>query len=235
MFKNKSAVNYYAIIVAGGSGNRMNSDVPKQFLLLNGRPILMHTIEAFQASSFSPVIIVVLNAGFQEYWKNLCNEYHFILPHKLVIGGEQRFFSVQNGIKEVDEPAIVAIHDAVRPCIPLEVIDSAYRQAAVSGNAVTAVKSRDSIRQKQLSGSISIDREDIYLIQTPQVFRIETLNKAYSQEYRREFTDDASVVESSGEIIRLIEGDPRNLKITYPEDIIVAESYLTARKNCTHL
>ena len=230
MIEKKSAVKYYAIIVAGGSGNRMNSDIPKQFLLLNGRPVLMHTIEAFYASGFSPDIILVLNEAIQDYWKNLCIKYNFTVPHVLVKGGKQRFFSVQNGIQKVEEPAIVAIHDGVRPCVPLDVIDSAYRQAADIGNAVTAIKTRDSVRQRIQEGSISLNREEIYLIQTPQVFSSEILKKAYRQEYRSEFTDDASVVEKSGVMIRLIEGDVRNLKITYPEDMIAAESYLRGKK-----
>jgi 2-C-methyl-D-erythritol 4-phosphate cytidylyltransferase len=223
-------VKYYAIIVAGGSGSRMQSDVPKQFMQLNGRPVLMHTIEAFHFSASAPEMILVLNEVFHQDWKDLCAEYKFTIPHQLVQGGEQRFHSVKNGLKSITKPAIVAIHDAVRPCISHEIIDSAYRQAEESGNAVVAVKSRDSIRQSTKTGTVSVNRDEIYLIQTPQVFRSEILNKAYEQEYRSEFTDDASVVESSGEEIRLIEGDTRNLKITYPEDILLAQTYLSLKK-----
>ena len=230
MIEKMSAVKYYAIIVAGGSGTRMQSDTPKQFLQLNGRPVLMHSINVFYSSSLAPEIIVVLGEDFHSYWKKLCIEHDFIIPHQVVNGGENRFHSVKNGLAQVKGPAIVAIHDAVRPCVNLEVIDSAFRQAEELGNAVTAVKSRDSVRQKTMSGSLSLNREDIYLVQTPQVFSSEILNKAYEQKYRSDFTDDASVVEMSGVTIRLIDGDTRNLKITYPEDILVASTFLSHKK-----
>ncbi len=221
---------YYALIVGGGSGSRMQSEIPKQFMLLNGRPVLMHTIEALHSSGPAPEIIVVLNTDFHEYWRDLCTRHNFDILHQLVAGGEQRFHSVRNGLKYVSGDAIVAIHDAVRPCITHKVIDSAFLQAKELGNAVAAVKSRDSIRQKTKTNTVSLNREDIYLIQTPQVFEIELLNRAYEQEYQIEFTDDASVVERSGVEISLIEGDTRNLKITYPEDILVAEAYLASKK-----
>ncbi len=208
----------------------MQSDIPKQFMQLNGRPVLMHTIEAFHSSASAPEIIVVLNADFHQDWKDLCAAHNFTIPHQLAGGGEQRFHSVKNGLKYIAEPAIVAIHDAVRPCISGRVIDSAFREAEKTGNAVVAVKSRDSIRQNTKTGTISLNRDDIYLIQTPQVFRSEMLIKAYDQEYHNDFTDDASVVEKFGVEIRLIEGDTRNLKITYPEDILIAETYLGQQK-----
>ena len=225
-----SALKYYAIIVGGGSGNRMQADIPKQFMLLDGRPVLMHTIEAFHASGSDPHIIVVLNANFHRYWTDLCSEYNFTVPHQLAQGGEQRFYSVKNGLKYVEGPAIVAIHDAVRPCITSNLIRTAYEQAEESGNAVAAVKSRDSVRQIVQTGTVNLDRENIYLVQTPQAFQSDILDKAYEQEYRVEFTDDASVVERLGVQIRLIEGDTKNLKITYPEDILVAGVYLNAKK-----
>lgn len=227
-----SAIKYYAIIVGGGSGSRMQSDIPKQFLLLNGRPVLMHTIEAFHRSDFTPNIVVVLNKNFHEYWRTLCASHGFSITHDLVSGGEHRFHSVQNGLKYVAGSSIVGIHDAVRPCVSQQVIDSAFTQATEVGNAVVAIKSRDSIRQKTKSGTVCLNREDIFLVQTPQVFTSEILHKAYAQEYTREFTDDASVVERSGVRIRLIEGDTGNLKVTFPEDILIAEIYL-ASKNKT--
>ncbi|WP_411274645.1 2-C-methyl-D-erythritol 4-phosphate cytidylyltransferase [Daejeonella sp.] len=223
-------MKYYAIIVAGGAGSRMQSEFPKQFMLLNGRPIIMHTIEAFYNSCVTPIINVVLGADFHEYWRTLCTKYNFMIPHQLIDGGEQRFHSVKNGLEYVEDPAIVAVHDAVRPCVSRELIESAYEQAEVMGNAVAAVKSSDSVRQKTQSGSVSLDRENIYLIQTPQVFSSEILKKAYEQDYRQNFTDDASVVEMSGVRINMIEGDIRNLKITYPQDILVAENYLVSKK-----
>lgn len=219
-------MKYYAIIVGGGSGSRMQSDMPKQFMLLKGRPVLMHTIEAFYDSDLKPEIIVVLNVDFHQYWEQLCEEYKFTIPHQLIKGGHHRFHSVKNGLKAVKGTAIVAIHDAVRPLVSRDLIKVSYQQAEQNGNAVTAVKSLDSVRQSTGDGTVHLNREDIYLIQTPQTFRTDILNKAYKQDYRNEFTDDASVVERSGVSIHLVKGDNRNLKITFPEDILLAELYL---------
>lgn len=219
-------MKYFAIIVGGGSGSRMLSEVPKQFMLLRGRPVLMHTIEAFKKSDYNPEIIVVLNVDFHQYWENLCLLHNFSIPHKLVKGGTQRFDSVKNGIKAIQTKAIVAIHDAVRPLLSKQLIDRTFEEAERSGNAVAAIKSRDSVRQNTGTHTIPLDREEIYLIQTPQTFSSEILKKAYTQEYRNEFTDDASVAEKIGIKINLIDGETRNFKITFPEDIRLAEIYL---------
>jgi 2-C-methyl-D-erythritol 4-phosphate cytidylyltransferase len=219
-------LKYFAIIVGGGSGSRMLSEVPKQFMLLRGRPVLMHTIEAFDKSDYNPKIIVVLNVDFHQYWENLCLLHNFSIPHKLVKGGTQRFDSVKNGIKAIKTKAIVAIHDAVRPLLSKQLIDRTFEEAERSGNAVAAIKSRDSVRQNTGTHTIPLDREEIYLIQTPQTFSSEILKKAYTQEYRNEFTDDASVAEKLGIKINLIDGETRNFKITFPEDIRLAEIYL---------
>jgi 2-C-methyl-D-erythritol 4-phosphate cytidylyltransferase len=219
-------LKYFAIIVGGGSGSRMLSEVPKQFMLLRGRPVLMHTIEAFNKSDYNPEIIVVLNVDFHQYWENLCLLHNFSIPHKLVKGGTQRFDSVKNGIKAIQTKAIVAIHDAVRPLLSKQLIDRTFEEAERSGNAVAAIKSRDSVRQNTGTHTIPLDREEIYLIQTPQTFSSEILKKAYTQEYRNEFTDDASVAEKIGIKINLIDGETRNFKITFPEDIRLAEIYL---------
>ncbi len=219
-------MKYFAIIVGGGSGSRMLSEVPKQFMLLRGRPVLMHTIEAFDKSDYNPEIIVVLNVDFHQYWENLCLLHNFSIPHKLVKGGTQRFDSVKNGIKAIKTKAIVAIHDAVRPLLSKQLIDRTFEEAERSGNAVAAIKSRDSVRQNTGTHTIPLDREEIYLIQTPQTFSSEILKKAYTQEYRNEFTDDASVAEKLGIKINLIDGETRNFKITFPEDIRLAEIYL---------
>ncbi len=204
----------------------MLSEVPKQFMLLRGRPVLMHTIEAFNKSDYNPEIIVVLNVDFHQYWENLCLLHNFSIPHKLVKGGTQRFDSVKNGIKAIQTKAIVAIHDAVRPLLSKQLIDRTFEEAERSGNAVAAIKSRDSVRQNTGTHTIPLDREEIYLIQTPQTFSSEILKKAYTQEYRNEFTDDASVAEKIGIKINLIDGETRNFKITFPEDIRLAEIYL---------
>lgn len=204
----------------------MLSEVPKQFMLLRGRPVLMHTIEAFDKSDYNPEIIVVLNVDFHQYWENLCLIHNFSIPHKLVKGGTQRFDSVKNGIKAIKTKAIVAIHDAVRPLLSKQLIDRTFEEAERSGNAVAAIKSRDSVRQNTGTQTIPLDREEIYLIQTPQTFSSEIIKKAYTQEYRNEFTDDASVAEKLGIKINLIDGETRNFKITFPEDIRLAEIYL---------
>jgi 2-C-methyl-D-erythritol 4-phosphate cytidylyltransferase len=219
-------LKYFAIIVGGGSGSRMLSEVPKQFMLLRGRPVLMHTIEAFNKSDYNPEIIVVLNVDFHQYWENLCLLHNFSIPHKLVKGGTQRFDSVKNGINAIRTKAIVAIHDAVRPLLSKQLIDKSFEEAERSGNAVAAIKSRDSVRQYNGTHTIALDREEIYLIQTPQTFSSDVLKKAYKQEFRNEFTDDASVAERSGIRINLIVGETKNFKITFPEDIRLAEIYL---------
>ena len=220
-------MNNYAIIVAGGSGSRMQSSVPKQFLLLNGTPLLMHIINAFHLCDTQPQIIVVLPADSHEYWNELCAEHSFDIPHQLISGGETRFHSVKNGIGLIDEEdVIIAVHDAVRPLIKKEVIDESYECAVKYGNAIVAIKSRDSVRQIKDSRSVSLVRDEIYLIQTPQTFQSAQLKKAYQQPYHANFTDDASVVEQTGVNINLIPGSYQNIKITFPEDIAIAEFLL---------
>jgi len=221
-------ISKYAIIVAGGSGSRMQSAVPKQFLLLNGKPVLMHTVEAFYNSASSPQIIIVLPAAYPSYWQQLCTEYNFTIPHKLVLGGETRFQSVKNGLGAIadERDALVAVHDAVRPCPGEAIVNDSYKHAAKKGNAITAVKSRDSIRQLKAGVSKSLLRDEIYLVQTPQTFKIEQLRIAYNQPFDEGFTDDASVVEAAGFPVSIIEGSYRNIKITFPEDLAIAEDFL---------
>lgn len=217
----------YVIIVAGGSGSRMQSIVPKQFLLLNGLPVLMHTINAFYNSQTQPQIIVALTTDSHVYWNELCLTHDFHIPHQLVDGGETRFHSVKKGLGLItDENAIVAVHDAVRPLIGKEIIDESYDCALKYGNAIVAIKSRDSVRQIKDNRSISLPRDEIYLIQTPQTFQVAQLKQAYQQSYQPNFTDDASVVEQTGVNINLIGGSYQNIKITFPEDIAIAEFLL---------
>lgn len=214
----------FAIIVAGGSGSRMQTELPKQFLLIHNKPILMYSIEKFAMDDIE--IILVLNVDYHEYWQKLCTQYSFTIPHVLVQGGRNRFESVKNGLKHVSAHSIVAVHDAVRPLIKQERIKEAFAYAETHGNAVISVRSKDSIRRVQEEHSTAVPRDEYYLIQTPQVFQSELLIKAYKEEFRNEFTDDASVVERSGVRINLIEGDYSNLKITFPEDLLFAESLL---------
>jgi 2-C-methyl-D-erythritol 4-phosphate cytidylyltransferase len=226
-----SDLKSYAIIVAGGSGTRMQSAVPKQFMLLCGKPVLMHTIEAFHFSTVKPVIILVLPAEYHTYWSQLCTDHEFKIPHQLVSGGATRFHSVKNGLDIINDTddALIAVHDAVRPLTSSEIIENSYLYAAERGNAVTAVKSRDSVRLMKNNISGSLIRDEVYLVQTPQTFQSAQIKKAYLQPYNEKFTDDASVVEETGVKINLVEGSYNNIKITFPDDILIAETILRGR------
>jgi 2-C-methyl-D-erythritol 4-phosphate cytidylyltransferase len=223
-------MKFFAVIVAGGSGTRMNSDVPKQFLLLNGKPVIMHTISAFFASLEKPEILVVLNQLQFSYWESLCELHQFKIKHQLVAGGETRFYSVKNALEKITDDAIVAVHDAVRPLISTDIISNAYQQALKTGVAVVAVPSKDSVRWQKASGETqNLNRSEVFLVQTPQTFQSRLLKKAYEQQYLEEFTDDASVVERAGEKINLIAGNPENFKITFPADLKFAEMLLNEK------
>lgn len=220
-------MKYHAIIVAGGVGSRMLSDLPKQFISLGGKPIIMHTMEAFFNSDCHPDITVVLNLSVHQLWQELCFKHDFKIPHSLVTGGETRFESVKNGFDSIkDEVSIIAIHDAVRPLVSNNIITGAFKQAELSGSAVTMIKSKDSVRRITNNSSEALDREEIHLVQTPQTFKSEILREAYLQEFNIAFTDDASVVEAAGYKIYSYPGDPRNIKITYPDDLIIGEALL---------
>jgi len=222
----------YAIIVAGGSGSRMQSALPKQFIELCGEPVLMHTIKAFYNSQASPQIILALNAGYHQLWAELCSKHNFTIPHTIIAGGETRFHSVKNALDTIDDAdALIAIQDAVRPLTNPDTIDKAYQCAAENETAVVAVKSRDSIRQVTNGVSTALNRDKIYLVQTPQTFQSALLKKAYEQPYTVNFTDDASVVEQSGIKITLIEGNYSNIKITFPEDITIAEALINKKSH----
>lgn len=208
----------------------MQSDIPKQFMLLNGKPLMMHTIEAFYHSDIQPEIILVLSNTYHDYWDELCRKYTFTIPHKLVNSGAERFYSVKNGIESISDEGIISIHDAVRPLVSNDLICKTYREAEETGCSVAAIKSKDSIRQKQGNTTVSLNRDDVFLVQTPQVFNSLILNRAYQQDYNHEFTDDASVVERSGIPINLTEGDVKNIKITFPEDMQLAEYFLNILK-----
>lgn len=203
----------------------MGSGMPKQFLLLNGLPVLIHTLLAFQNSRSKPELILVLPSTYHDYWAKLCETHNFSLPHRVVSGGETRFHSVKNGLDLIsaDEQGLIAVQDAVRPMTNPDIIDKAYETAARYGNGVVAVKSRDSIRQLKNNTSVALTRDEIYLVQTPQIFQSAQLKKAYEQEYTENFTDDASVVEATGVNIHLVDGSYKNIKITFPEDIALVE------------
>jgi 2-C-methyl-D-erythritol 4-phosphate cytidylyltransferase len=213
-----------ALIVAGGNGSRMESDLPKQFILLVGKPILMHTIEAFYNCNVSN-IIVVLPLNQIDFWKELCTEFSFNLAHEIVAGGASRFESVQNGLVLCNEEDLVAIHDGVRPFITAEIINNSFDIAAQKGNAVAAVRLKDSIRKVDLLGNKNVNRDAFFLIQTPQTFKCNIIKEAYQAQDHINFTDDASVLEANGHAINLIHGDYKNIKITTPEDLLVAEAF----------
>lgn len=212
----------YAIIVAGGKGLRMGGEVPKQFLPINGKPILMHTIEAFRKALDGIEIILVLPADQHEYWQKLCQDYNFCSPELIAKGGETRFHSVKNGLALLpdDEDAVVGIHDGVRPFVSKETIQRCYAAAAGGRAVVPVVPVVETIRQILPDGkSITRPRDEYRLVQTPQTFPLVMLKKAYEQSYSETFTDDASVVEAMGEEILMVEGNRENIKITTPSDL----------------
>lgn len=216
-------MKYYAIVVAGGSGSRMQSTVAKQFLLLDGKPVLMHTMAAFAECILAPEIILVLNIDQHKYWEELCSVHNFSIAHQVIKGGMQRFHSVKNGLKAIKGTGIVAIHDAVRPLVSSKLILKSYQIAEEKGNCIPGVMPTDSVRKMLEDGkSEALSRAELAMIQTPQTFKIELLRKAYQAPFRNEFTDDASVAEYSGFKINLIEGERENMKITYPEDLEIA-------------
>ncbi|MBI9034660.1 MAG: 2-C-methyl-D-erythritol 4-phosphate cytidylyltransferase [Bacteroidales bacterium] len=212
----------YLVIVAGGSGTRMGTDTPKQFLCFSGKPVLMHTIERF--ISFDPIINILLVLPEQHHnnWKALCKKYRFSHPHTVITGGKERFHSVKNGLRSITENSLVAIHDGVRPLVSHQTIERCFDTAQQSGTAIPVVPVTESVRQTHESGSSMLDRTKIMMVQTPQVFQSEIIQNAYKSEFNSEFTDDASVVEKSGGKINLVEGNIENIKITRPIDLQLA-------------
>ncbi len=216
----------YVIIVAGGSGKRMGSEIPKQFLLLNGKPILMHTIETFVNAIDDIGVIIVLPENQVDFWNSLCVKYNFCLPHNVVFGGEERYYSVENGLATIQGKGVVAIHDGVRPFVSKQNINNSFIKAKELKAVALAVPLKDSIREVHGDESKALIRSNYQLIQTPQVFDIDLLKKAFELPYQASFTDDASVVEAYGNKVHLIQGDYNNIKITSPEDLVFGEAIL---------
>ncbi|TAJ10123.1 2-C-methyl-D-erythritol 4-phosphate cytidylyltransferase [Marinilabiliaceae bacterium JC017] len=216
----------YAVIVAGGSGTRMGADVPKQFLVVKNQPVLMHTIETFHRFDEQMELIVVLPQDQIAYWDQLCKTYHFSIQHRVIAGGETRFHSVKNGLSLVKEPALVGIHDGVRPLVSSETLQRCYHHAEALGNAIPVIDAFESVRHLGDKASKALDRSKIKLVQTPQVFHSDLLLRAYEVDFNEKFTDDASVVEASGHIIHLVAGNRENIKITTPLDLKIAELFL---------
>jgi 2-C-methyl-D-erythritol 4-phosphate cytidylyltransferase len=216
----------YAIIVAGGKGLRMGADLPKQFLPIEGKPVLMRTLEVFRLYDTSLQLIVVLPHEQQMLWQQLCTAHRFDLPHQVVDGGETRFHSVRNGLALVQGPGLVAVHDGVRPFVSTEVIARCYELAAERRAVIPVTEVYETLRHLQGEGSTTVSRNDYRLVQTPQVFDIDLLQQAYQQTYTPEFTDDASVVEAMGVAVYLTPGNRENIKITTPFDLKIGKSLL---------
>ncbi|MDR0558951.1 MAG: 2-C-methyl-D-erythritol 4-phosphate cytidylyltransferase [Prevotellaceae bacterium] len=218
------------IIVAGGRGRRMGRDIPKQFLILDGIPVIMHTLQRFYQYDNCMKIILVLPANEIFTWKNLCVEHKFTIPHQTVEGGEERFHSVKNALKLTGENEIVAIHDGVRPLVSGKTIARCFEMAEKTGAAVPVVEITESLRYfESPDRSVSVNRKNYMTVQTPQVFKSEILVAAYAQAYSENFTDDASVVEKSGHLITTVEGNRENIKITNPVDMEIAKILIEQR------
>jgi 2-C-methyl-D-erythritol 4-phosphate cytidylyltransferase len=214
----------YALIVAGGTGTRMGAGIPKQFLPLNGLPVLMHAINAFK--DISHEIILVLPAEHIAEWQNLCSSHTFTIVHTLVEGGASRFHSVKNGLEKVEPESLVAVHDGVRPLVSPELINMAYLEAIVHKAVIPAVPLSESIRQKTETGTMAVPRDNYLIVQTPQTFNSTLLKKAYETPFKDFFTDDASVVEHSGHSVKVIGGENNNIKITIQKDLLLAEALM---------
>ena len=218
----------FVIIVAGGKGLRMGTDIPKQFLPIGGKPVLMRTIERFREYSKDLQIILVLPEAQQDYWQELCRRYHFEVEYLLANGGQTRFHSVQNGLALVPDDAqgVVGVHDGVRPFPSIEVIRRCYETAREAKAVIPVIPVVETVRHLERDGSVTVPRDEYRLVQTPQTFDIQLLKAANRQPYNDGFTDDASVVESYGHQITLVEGNRENIKITTPYDITVAEAII---------
>ena len=219
----------FALFVAGGKGSRMNETVPKQFMKLQRRPVLMHTFDAFEKYDSQIEFILVLPKNQIEYWNELCKKHDFKIKYKLAVGGETRFNSVKNGLDLIDEEGIVFIHDGVRPLVSVQTIQNCFNMTLKKGNALPVIPVPESIRFVDKNGNKAVDRSKHFLVQTPQTFKTGVIKNVFQQKYSDKFTDDASVLESFGETIYLVDGNRENIKITYPEDLIVAKSFLVSQ------
>ena len=213
----------YAVIVAGGTGTRMGAAVPKQFMLLNGKPVLLHTIETFLRAYAELQIILVLPAPFEEQGRQLILQATSASRVQIVLGGTTRFHSVQNGLKQINEASVIFVHDGVRCLVTESLIRRCYEQTILKGNAIPAVAVNDSIRMVEGNKTKVVDRNKLRAVQTPQTFRSNILLAAFEQPYNEAFTDEATVAEAAGHEIFMIEGEKENIKITLPADLLIAE------------
>ena len=215
----------YIIIVAGGKGLRMGTDIPKQFLPIGGKPVLMRTLERFREYSADLQIILVLPKAQQDYWQELCQEYDFKVEYQMTDGGETRFHSVQHGLALIPDDAegVVGVHDGVRPFPSIDVIRNCYETSRKKKAVIPVIPIVETVRHLQDETSVTVPRSDYRLVQTPQTFDIQLLKAANRQPYNDGFTDDASVVEAFGFDVTLVEGNRENIKITTPYDLKIAE------------
>lgn len=220
----------YAIIVAGGKGTRIKSALPKQFLELHGKPILLHTIEAFFNYSDKITVIIVLPHDDIQTWNAIVHKFNFSLPVIVQSGGDTRFQSVKKGLEKIDGDGLVAIHDGVRPLVSTDIIAASFRLAAIHKSAVAAVPLKESIRMTDREQTKALDRSKFRLIQTPQTFQVGLIKAAYSMKEEDSLTDDASVAERAGNSIFLFEGNYRNIKITTEEDLVIAHALLESNQ-----
>jgi 2-C-methyl-D-erythritol 4-phosphate cytidylyltransferase len=226
---NQRDMKSVALIVAGGTGSRMGGGTPKQFLELQGRPVLVHAVEAFTAALPDIEVIVVLPASHLEEGGDIFARHLPEVGVLLAKGGETRFHSVRNGLSLVKESSVIFVHDAARCLVTPDLIRRCHRLALEKGSAVPVVPVRDSMRRVDDTGHIVVDREQLRAVQTPQTFRSDILLPAFAQPWRAEFTDEATVVEAYGQPVELLEGEPDNIKVTYPVDLVVAAQVLEAR------
>jgi len=216
----------YIVLVAGGKGLRMESETPKPFLFLRGKPLVMQTFEAFSAFYGKASFLLVLPGIEIGRWKHLCVDYSFTTAHQIVEGGPSRYHSVKNALALIPDKSMVCIHDAVRPLVSKETIANCFRTARIHGNAIPVVPLSESMRQVENGHSHTVDREKFRIVQTPQVFQSQLIKRAYLQTYHEGFADDASVLESDGQAIHIVSGNVENIKITHPGDLAYAEALL---------
>ena len=214
------------IITGGGVGRRMGYDLPKQFLLLKEKPILMYTIQRFYEYYNDIEIVVVIPGRHISYWEELCKTHNFTIPHTIAEGGRTRYHSVKNGLAMLKTSGLTAIHDAVRPFVSVKTINNCFETAAREGVAVPVVIVNDSIRYVASGNSYCCKRENYRLVQTPQVFKTQMIKKAYEQEFTEDFTDDSSIVEATKHKVTIVSGNFENIKITTPLDLIIGEAIL---------
>lgn len=219
----------YALIVAGGKGTRIKSSLPKQFIEINGKPILLHTLEAFYRYSEKVSVVLVLPEDDFGLWEMICKKFNFNKPLLLQKGGDTRFQSVRNGLDQMSGEGLVAIHDGVRPLVSEDIIGASFRLAAIHQCAVAAVRLKESIRMTDQDNTKAMDRSRFRMIQTPQTFNLQLIKKAYRMKEDPSLTDDASVAEREGHIISLFEGSYENIKVTTAEDLVIAESLMRNR------